>query len=43
MTKDKKEYVEPQVTSYSDEEILAELGGALTNYFPDGPPVSQGL
>ncbi len=24
--KDKKVYVEPQVISYSDEEILAELG-----------------
>lgn len=26
--KDKKEYVEPRVISYSDEEILVELGTA---------------
>jgi len=26
--KDKKEYVVPQITSFSDEEILAELGTA---------------
>lgn len=35
--KDKKEYVVPQITSFSDEEIMAELGnmqGLL-------PPASQ--
>lgn len=37
MMKDKKEYVEPQVTSYSDEEILAELGEV--HAFP--PPISR--
>lgn len=34
---DKKEYVVPQITSFSDEEILAELGDAQGQR---PPPVS---
>jgi hypothetical protein len=34
LMKDKKVYVEPQVISYTDEEILAELGGAQAQVSP---------
>lgn len=36
---DKKAYVEPQVTSYSDEELLAELGDLQAQSGGDPSPV----